>query len=92
MALAKVKQTQYGVDTTYHKLGTINISWHYQACFVDVFSYLSQDVREQEKLPLATTYYEFNGADFTFTLEDNISEQIYTKLKTLPEWIDATDC
>jgi hypothetical protein len=92
MALAKTKSTNFGVDTTYHKLGTINISWHFRTCFVDVFSYLNQDTREQEKSPLSTSYHEFTEDNFTFDITGNISEQVYEKLKRLPEWQDATDC
>lgn len=92
MALSKTKSTNYGVSVTYHKIGTINISWHFKTCFVDIFSYLTQDAREQEKSPLSTMYYEFTEDNFTFALSNNISEQIYEKLKQLPEWQDATDC
>jgi hypothetical protein len=92
MALAKTILTKFGVNTTYHKLTTITISWHTRECYADVYSYISQELREQEKSPLSTRHYEFSGDGFTFDVNLNISEQIYNKLKEMEEWTDATDC
>ena len=92
MALAKTINTRTGVDATYHKVTTITISWHTRECYADVYSYVSQELREQEKAPLTTRNYDFSGSEFVFDVELNISEQIYNKLKTLEEWTDATDC
>jgi hypothetical protein len=92
MALAKTVSTKFGVNATYHKLSTITISWHTRDCYVEVYSYVSQDIREQEKSPIYTRSYDFSGDSFTFDVELNISEQLYNKLKGLEEWADATDC
>lgn len=91
MALLKQKTTSHGVVAEYHKVANINISWHSRTCFVDVFSYLNQDVRQQEKSPLMTKYYEFSEVAFDFDVELNIVNQIYERLKQLPEWGGAID-
>lgn len=91
MALLKPKTTSHGVVAEYHKIANINISWHHRTCFVDLYSYLNQDVREQEKSPLMTKYYEYTGVAFDFDVELNIVNQIYEKLKQLPEWDGAAD-
>lgn len=92
MALEKSIQTNYGVNAAYHKINTITISWHNRACFVDFFSYLDRQAREDNRNPLSSAYYEFTEDDFTFDVESNISQQIYDKLKLRKEWQDATDC
>lgn len=92
MALEKVIPTRVGVNATYHKVTSITISWHTKDCYVDVYSYVSQELREQQKSPLATRNYDFSGGEFTFDVNLGISEQIYNKLKGMEEWADATDC
>lgn len=92
MALSKIIPTPYGVDATYHKINNIAISWHNKTCFVDFYSYLNLEARENDKYPLSSMYYEFINTDFTFQVEDNITERVYEKIKLLPEWQDATDC
>jgi hypothetical protein len=92
MALCKPVLTNFGVTVEYHKVTNINISWHNRTCFVDVASYINQDLREQEKSPILSRYYEFIDTAFLFDVEANIVEQVYEKLKQLPEWYNATDC
>lgn len=92
MALEKIRNTPFGVEVSYHKVATINISWHTRECSVYVYSYLSKEIRELEKAPLTTYYYDFVGNSFTFDVEQNISEQVYNKLKEMEEWEGATDC
>ena len=92
MALSKTMTTPYGVNATYHKINNITISWHSRTCFVDFYSYLNLEARESNKYPLASAYFQFIEDDFTFDVDSNITEQVYTKIKLLQEWQDATDC
>lgn len=91
MALLKQKLTNHGVIAEYHKVINVNISWHNRTCFVDVYGYLNQEIREQQKSPLITKYYEFTDTSFDFSVDNNIVNQVYEKLKQLPEWEGAVD-
>lgn len=56
-------------------------------CSVD--TYFNAQARWDEKQPLTSTSFSFNTTDMTLT--GNLMADVYTYLKTLPEFTDAID-
>ena len=92
MALCKNLTTEFGVGISYHNISLIRIDWQHKTCQFQLDSYFSQEAKEQGKLPILSSNYFYTEDAFTFTMEENIVNQMYLKLKSEEDFIDATDC
>lgn len=91
MALIKQMGTDYGVSINYHKIGTINISYHTQKCNIEVLSFASKDARQEGRKPIGMYTYQFNGDDFDFDPDSALLPALYEKVKDAEEFTNATD-
>jgi DUF971 family protein len=90
MALQKDIQTQYGVTANYLRVAGTNFNWAEKQAHIDVVVYINQQARLENKQPIGNFSVDFKESDFDFT-ENKVIEQSYLKIKTLPEFSDATD-
>lgn len=93
MALNLNKPTQYGVDTTYHKIISITIDLLGKTSSVTLASYKDQAARVAKAVPLTMTLFNWDGVDFPFEIgvldESNPVTIAYDKIKALDDWKDA---
>jgi hypothetical protein len=92
MALCINKTTGYGVTTNYFKIANIEISFHSKMAKCELIGFISKEARDEGKEPLMMDIIHFFGDDFTFNLTDNLTEVMYSKIKLLESYQDATDC
>lgn len=92
MALCKDIKTRYEVIASYHKIMEITISWHYKTCNVTIVCYKDKTARDNGALYLETKSYYYGEDNFDFIPEQNITEQLYSKIKQESDFIDAIDC
>jgi len=81
MALKKEILTSYGVSVEYHKIVKTDVNWKEKTACIEIWSYLSQDVRLQEKQPLLRNTYYFDPSIFPFTFDCNVLATAYQALK-----------
>ena len=88
MAVMKERVDDRGIITRYHKIGNVSVRSNLINFVLE--SYPSKEYRETAQPASVYNYY------FEITLEEEesmgIRQLCYTKLKTLDEWADATDC
>lgn len=88
MALSKQQIAVNGITTNYHKVSHVFLDGNRLNCTLE--SYVSVDYREKHQVAERKTYH------FEITVEEEESMGIrklcYTKIKEMPEWIDAEDC
>lgn len=92
MALKKVIETLYGISVGYHKVIITNVDWLNQKAHIEVVSYIDQEARESGKRALSAFALDYEGDGFDFSVDDNLVQKTYEKIKSLPEFIDAEDC
>jgi hypothetical protein len=91
MSFNKPIPTPFGIVANYHKITKMEINWLDGDAYVTVSSFADEKTRQDKKVPLATTNYQFFGKDFFYKPEDNILEVTYKKLKQEPLWKDSKD-
>ena len=69
-----------------------NIDWHTRGSGVTMFGYYSKEARDTGCQPIESRFFNFNGDDFIFSVDSNIVQDAYSKIKTLPEFSNAIDC
>lgn len=106
MALILSKETPMGVNAEYWKITNININimedylnivgqqvpnmMNVNNIRIVISGFLNKAARENNKRPLDSKIYLMNGP-ITFGNAEDLRLQIYTYLKTLPDWATATD-
>ena len=95
MALNKKIIKDNGVETNYHRITQVNFSitefdsTESKYLSVRITSYLNEEYRNNNK-PIDEQYFNFMLAADEDVATD-IRAHAYEKVKTLPEWADATD-
>jgi len=101
MALEKSVELATGVAVEYHKIGSISTYIPSQKHInFTVWMYLNKDARDNDKQAITQKQYQLDGESFDEFLSDeelkeegiNLLTQLYTHLKTLPEFEEAEDC
>ena len=87
MALAKVIATQFGVDSTYWNIGSINEDFKNKKLEVIIYGYVSKEARDNNSEPVGWNNLYFDGDNY---IQDATRKAVYEKLKTT-EFFDATD-
>jgi hypothetical protein len=93
MALRKTITDQYGITTSYHRVGYISYSpSRHRPCKLtfEVLSFVSDDFSTPTR-PLNRCKYT---VDVSVEEEESMGLRAlcYTKLKEIEEWADAEDC
>ena len=91
MALQKSFTTSYGIPATYWKVGNFKCDFHTKMCSVRMIGFVNKQARDESMDSIKPKDYTFNGAGFTFDVEQKLVAQFYTKIKALEEWSGATD-
>lgn len=88
MALSKIKISEEGFSTSYHKVTEVVIRDEFMRCLMS--SYVSKEYRDLER-PAHSKIF-----NFIISLEEEESmgarQLAYKKIKELEEWADAEDC
>ncbi|MBF0552600.1 MAG: hypothetical protein HQK60_18970 [Deltaproteobacteria bacterium] len=89
MALSVSIATNFGIPATYWNIGRVEDNFREKSNNITLFGYVNQAARESNSQPLAGTTTVISGDDYTPELA---RAQIYTIIKTKPEWATAEDC
>ena len=87
MALAKTISTQFGVDSTYWNIGSINEDFKNKSIEVVMFGYISQAIRLANAEPVGWQNITLSEDDY---VADATRALLYPVLKT-KHFIDAQD-
>jgi hypothetical protein len=87
MALLKTIATQFGVDSTYWNIGSINDDFKNKKLEVIIYGYVSKEARDNNSEPVGWNNLYFNGDDY---IQDATRKAVYEKLKTT-NFFDAVD-
>lgn len=101
MALQIAKETGFGVQANYWKVGDYIMNHNKKTARFSLEGYFDESSRRLGKAPMATTVITFSLSaptsdksqvnSFPFTIDGNITQQAYNAIKQLPDWQDATD-
>ena len=98
MALGKSKELPSGVQVAYHRIIGETVDYVYRVAIITVGAYLDEAARLDEKQPVYTMKYRFEGDDpelnwpiFPFTDIGVRREEGYAALKALPDFSEAVD-
>ena len=87
MALIKNISTDYGVDATYHNVGSVQVDFRTRALAVTGFSYVDEAAHKAGKQPLAAFSFTVTKEGWQGT--DPTREDVYKAMLTLPQFTDA---
>lgn len=91
MALELNVETPHGFVASYWMVSMIQIHWTERKADIFVAGYKDIDCKTAGKL-CVTKRYHWTGDDFPFSNGvESVSEVVYTKLKTLEEWVGSRD-
>lgn len=91
MAIGKTIPTTYGVDTTYWRIAKMKPSWDAgEKTEVILAGYKDATARNADKSPLLVKTVYFVTGDVQ-VVDDVTRAKVYEKLKTLAEFVGATD-
>lgn len=88
MALLLTKASGFGVDVQYHRLGIVNHHPINNSCQVVLFGYASQQARDDGAKPLTREELTLDRAN----VGGGSLQEVYTAIKALPAYAEATDC
>lgn len=91
MALSKNVTLDSGAVASYWKVFSDKVSWHLGRADFVLAGFLDENARNANKQPLDYMSYSIEDISDVLDIDTATVSQLYTYLKTLPEWDDAED-
>jgi hypothetical protein len=88
MALQKSINTEFGVEATYWNIGAYQEDFKGGGGEITLYGYLNKDSRLKNCQPLSSGKVNLSGEEY---IADANREQLYSILKTRPEFQGSTD-
>lgn len=88
MALNKSFMTQWGIEASYWNIGEYNASYFNRSAGIVLYGYASP----QKGKILDVRFCPISLIGENDIIQDFTREQLYARVKQLPEWTDAEDC
>lgn len=90
MALKKsLEINNSGIFCEYWKVHETNINWHNKTARFVLSGFFNQEARESGKNPLISFGYDYNEANFPFSVDENIVAKAYGLVKEPSNEADA---
>ena len=92
MGLSIKKTTSFGIDAEYWCVWRFSdLNFKDKICDIQMFGFTSKAVRDEGAKPIIIQSYRWEGDSFDFSRDSDIEQQVYDKIKQVPEWESAGD-